>query len=54
MNAEQLPAVQVGKEFRVLWSNGAGYSVYRVLDDPGIGSHLFSLVGQFYHDDEPV
>jgi hypothetical protein len=31
--------VEVGQELRVNWSNGAGYSIYRVTDDPGPGQH---------------
>lgn len=40
----EVPELQVGFMFRVAWSNGAGYSVYQVTDDPGAGHHLFSLV----------
>lgn len=40
----EVPELQVGFMFRVAWSNGAGYSVYQVMDDPGAGHHLFSLV----------
>lgn len=36
----------VGDQFTVVWSNGAGESVYKIIDDPGTGSHLFSLVSE--------
>jgi hypothetical protein len=36
--------LRVGGEFVVLWSNGAGHSTYKIMDDPGCGPHLFSLV----------
>ena len=52
MQTEQptLPPVaqlRVGEEFQISWSNGAGFSRYRLIDDPGAGQHLLSLVGEF-------
>lgn len=35
---------QVGDEITVMWSNGAGYSVYRIVDNPGSGPHLLELI----------
>lgn len=29
----------VNQEFLVWWSNGAGYSIYMVVDNPGSGPH---------------
>lgn len=39
-----VPELQVGFVFRVAWSNGAGYSVYAVVDNPGSGPHQFELI----------
>ena len=39
--------IEVGSEFTVKWSNGAGYSVYRVVDNPENGPHLFEVVGEY-------
>lgn len=41
-----IPDVYVHHTFVVIWSNGCGESVYKVLDDPGQGHHMFSLVSE--------
>lgn len=39
--------VQVGDQITVWWSNGAGYSVYKMVDNPGEGQHLLELIGNW-------
>lgn len=39
--------VPVGKVIRVPWSNGHGFSLYTVNDDPGCGQHWLSLKGEY-------
>jgi hypothetical protein len=36
----------VNDTFTVVWSNGGGESTYKIIDDPGCGPHLFSLVSE--------
>jgi len=38
--------VYPGQLFRVYWSNGAGESIYRLVDNPGSGPHLLELVSE--------
>jgi hypothetical protein len=38
--------VSPGAVVTVLWSNGAGESVYRVVDNPGSGPHLWVLLSE--------
>lgn len=35
---------QVGEQFTVLWSNGGGRTVYKIVDNPGSGRHLLEVV----------
>jgi hypothetical protein len=45
--------LSVGEEFKVWWSNGTGYSIYRVVDAPGpheliaVGHHEINSDGKF-------
>lgn len=36
--------LQIGEEFNVLWSNCAGYSIYKIVDNTGLGPHILQLV----------
>lgn len=54
MPSEHIQA-SVGKVIRVEWSNGAGYSLYNVVDNPGSGHHIFEHAGDFeYQIFEPL
>ena len=44
----------IGDVIRVYWSNGYGYSDYRIEDNPGLGPHLFVLLGDFQLSQERV
>jgi hypothetical protein len=39
----------VGSIIRVAWSNGAGYSDYRVDEDEGDGPHVFTHVADYHY-----
>lgn len=40
--------VSVDEEIRVPWSNGAGFSLYRIVDDAnGPGPHQLKLIGEY-------
>jgi hypothetical protein len=39
--------LNVGDLIRVNWSNGHGYSIYEIIDDPNAGPHHISLVGEY-------
>jgi hypothetical protein len=41
---ERTAVAKVGQEIKVPWSNGAGYTIYKVVDDPGNGPHQFTVV----------
>jgi len=50
--------VRVGEEIRVGWSNGAGYSVYKIIDGTGAfgdfsaGPHELQRVADYEYGDE--
>lgn len=39
--------VTVGQIIEVGWSNGAGVTHYRIVDNPDAGPHIFEKVGDF-------
>jgi hypothetical protein len=43
----RVPEVHVGRTVKVPWSNGAGYSLYKVQDDPGSGPHWLQILGHY-------
>lgn len=45
--------VHVGQAIVVPWSNGAGFSTYRVVDNPGSGPHLLEVVSECEYGGAP-
>ena len=41
----EMPVLFVGQVVKVVWSNGHGYTLYRVVDDPsGREMHIFEFI----------